>query len=181
MSKIAWFWGTQTKNTKIIAEPIHQHLGSESIVTLYGMADANWDDFAAFDCLIVGCPTGNTGERQSDWDAVSDALDESDALPEIDLSGNRVADFGASDQIDDADNFQDVMGLLAGRSTALGGETLGCWWLDGDDFAASKAMRAGEYVGLAMDKDNQAELTTERIAAWTAPLETALGLSTWLT
>lgn len=175
MSKIAWFLGTQTNNTEIIAEPIHQHLGVESIVALDDMADANWDDFAAFDCLIVGCPTGNTGERQSDWEAVSDALDE------IDLRGNQVADFGAGDQIDDADNFQDVIGLLAGRSTTLGGEMLGCWRLDGDDFAASKAMRAGEYVGLAMDEDNPAELTTERIADWTGQLETAFGLSTWLT
>lgn len=66
MSKIALFYGTQTGNTERLAELIQTSLGGENVVTLYDIADASPDDFAEYDCLIIGCPTWNIGELQSD-------------------------------------------------------------------------------------------------------------------
>nr|MBA3924398.1 flavodoxin FldA [Nostocaceae cyanobacterium] len=40
----------------------------------------------------------------------------------------------------------------------------------------SKAVRDGKFVGLALDEDNQSELTAERIKAWAAQLKGEFGV-----
>ncbi|HAS51747.1 MAG TPA: hypothetical protein DCS21_08410, partial [Gammaproteobacteria bacterium] len=43
---------------------------------------------------------------------------------------------------------------------------IGSWPIDGYEFEKSKALRDGEFVGLVLDQDNQADLTDERIEEW---------------
>jgi flavodoxin I len=68
------------------------------------------------------------------------------------------------------------MGMLEEKISQLGGTTVGYWPTDGYEFEESKALRDGKFVGLALDEDNQSELTEERIQAWTSQLKTAFGL-----
>lgn len=170
MSKIALFYGTQTGNTETIAEAIQAHFGGDSVVTIYDIAGAEPDDFESYDCIIVGCPTWNIGELQSDWEGFYDELEN------VDFSGKKVAYFGAGDQIGYTDNFQDAMGILEEKISALGGKTVGYWPTDGYDFEASKAVRDGKFVGLAIDEDNQSDLTDSRIEAWVKQLQSEFGL-----
>jgi flavodoxin I len=170
MSKIALFYGTQTGNTATIAEMIQEKLGGDSVVALYDAADISASDLAEYDCLIIGCPTWNIGDLQSDWEIIYDDLDD------IDFSGKKIAYFGPGDQVGYADNFQDAMGILEEKITSLGGTTVGYWPTDGYDFNESKALRDGKFVGLALDEDNQSDLTEERIATWTAQLKSEFGL-----
>ncbi|NMG60515.1 flavodoxin FldA, partial [Geitlerinema sp. P-1104] len=58
----------------------------------------------------------------------------------------------------------------------LGGATVGYWPTDGYEFEESKAVRDGKFVGLALDEDNQSEMTEERVQAWTSQLKSAFGL-----
>jgi flavodoxin I len=170
MSKIGLFYGTQTGNTETLAQAIQAEFGGDSVVTLHDIADASPDDFADYACLIVGCPTWNIGELQSDWEGFYDELDE------IDFSGKKVAYFGAGDQIGYADNFQDAMGILAEKISSLGGTTVGQWPTDGYEFNDSKAVQNGKFVGLALDEDNQPELTQARISTWVSQVKTAFGI-----
>lgn len=137
---------------------------------LHDVADASLSDFEDFDYLVIGCPTWNVGELQSDWEAIYDDLDE------IDFSGKQVAYFGVGDQVGYADNFQDAMGILEEKITSLGGTTVGYWPTEDYDFTASKAVRDGKFVGLALDEDNQADLTASRIATWAAQVKAAFGV-----
>jgi flavodoxin I len=170
MAKIGLFFGTQTGNTQTIAEDIQNALGGDSIVTLHDVSNTEANDLADYDTLIIGCPTWNIGEMQSDWEGLYDELDE------IDFNGKTVAYFGAGDQVGYADNFQDAIGMLEEKISGLGGKTVGQWYIDGYDFTASKAVKNGKFVGLALDEDNQPELTEQRIKAWTAQLKLELGL-----
>ncbi|MBD2113436.1 MULTISPECIES: flavodoxin FldA [Cyanophyceae] len=170
MTKIGLFFSTQTGNTEILAEAIQSEFGGDSVVTLHDIADASPDDFAGYDCIIIGCPTWNIGELQSDWEGFYEDLDA------IDFSGKQVAYFGAGDQVGYADNFQDAMGILAEKITALGATTVGQWPTDGHDFSDSKAVQNGKFVGLAIDEDNQAELTGDRIKTWVTQLKSAFGV-----
>ncbi len=170
MSKIGLFYGTQTGNTETLAEAIQAQFGGESVVSIHDIANAAPEDFASFDCIIVGCPTWNIGELQADWEGFYDELEA------IDFSGKKVAYFGPGDQVGYADNFQDAMGILAEKITALGGTTVGHWPTDGYDFNDSKAVQNGKFVGLALDEDNQPELTAERIKAWVSQLKSAFGV-----
>jgi flavodoxin I len=170
MTKIGLFFGTQTGNTETLAEAIQAEFGGDRVVTLYNIAEASPEDFAAYDCLIIGCPTWNIGELQADWAGFYDELDD------IDFSGKQVAYFGVGDQVGYADNFQDAMGILAEKITALGATPVGQWPTDGYDFSTSQAVQNGTFVGLALDEDNQPELTAGRIKAWVAQLKSTFGL-----
>lgn len=170
MAKIGLFYGTQTGNTQIMAEAIQQQFGGESVMSLYDISDADTDDFAEYDCIIVGCPTWNIGELQSDWDGFFEELDA------IEFDGKKVAYFGVGDQIGYADNFQDAMGILEEKISSLGGKTVGYWSTEGYDFNESKAVRNGTFVGLAIDEDNQPDLTDERIKTWVKQLKQAFEL-----
>ncbi|MBE9101136.1 flavodoxin FldA [Vacuolonema iberomarrocanum] len=170
MAKIGLFYGTQTGNTQAAAEMIQQQMGGESVVELIDIADAATDDFANYACIIIGCPTWNIGELQSDWEGFYDELDD------VDFNGKKIAYFGAGDQVGYADNFQDAMGILEEKIASLGGTTVGYWPTEGYDFNDSKAVRNGKFVGLALDEDNQSDLTESRLQSWTTQLKSEFGV-----
>ena len=165
MTKIGLFFGTQTSNTETIAETIQKVFGGDSVVTLHNVADTEAADLDGYEYLIIGCPTWNVGELQADWEGLYDELDN------VDFSGKKVAYFGAGDQIGYADNFQDAMGILEEKVSELGGTTVGHWSTEGYDFNESKAVRDGKFVGLALDEDNQSELSDKRINTWITQLK----------
>lgn len=169
MKKIGLFYGTQTGNTETVAEMIQQEFGDETI-ELIDIAEASTEEFNNYDYIIVGCPTWNVGELQSDWEGFYDELDQ------VEFEGKKVAYFGAGDQIGYADNFQDAMGILEEKIASLGGTTIGYWTADGYDFNESKALRNGKFVGLAIDEDNQSDQTETRVKTWVAQLKTEFGL-----
>jgi hypothetical protein len=66
--------------------------------------------------------------------------------------------------------------FLEEKITSLGGKTVGYWPTDGYDFSESKAVRDGKFVGLAIDEDNQSELTDSRVKSWVSQLKRDFGL-----
>lgn len=170
MSKIGLFFGTQTGNTETIAEQIQKEFGGESFVSLHDVSQAEASDLNEYECLIIGCPTWNIGEMQSDWEGLYDELDN------VDFNGKKVAYFGPGDQVGYADNFQDAMGILEEKISGLGGTTVGNWSTDGYDFTESKAVKNGKFVGLALDEDNQSELTDKRVKVWVSQLKSEFGV-----
>ncbi|NEO55430.1 MAG: flavodoxin FldA [Okeania sp. SIO3B5] len=170
MSKIGLFVGTTTGKTESAAEMVQEEFGGEDIVTIHNMDEVNTEDFDGYQNIIIASPTWNIGELQSDWEGFFDELDN------IDFNGKKVAYFGTGDQIGYADNFQDAMGILEEKISSLGGKTVGHWSTDGYDYSESKAVKNGKFVGLALDEDNQAELTEERVKKWVAQLKTDFGI-----
>ncbi|MBW4657944.1 MAG: flavodoxin FldA [Drouetiella hepatica Uher 2000/2452] len=170
MAKIGLFYGTQTGNTQTAAEIIQKELGGSSAVDLHDVSTVDTTDFEGYEFIIIGCPTWNIGELQSDWEGFYDELEA------IAFTGKKVAYFGVGDQVGYADNFQDAMGILEEKILSLGGTTVGCWSTDGYDFNESKAVRDGKFVGLAIDEDNQSELTDSRIKSWVTQLKREFGL-----
>ncbi len=88
----------------------------------------------------------------------------------MDFHGKTIAYFGTGDQLGYVDNFMDAVGILEAKISARGGKTIGYWSTDGYDFSESKAVKNGKFVGLAIDEDNQSELTDERIKVWVAQI-----------
>ncbi len=170
MSKIGLFYGTTTGKTESAAEMIKDEFGGDSIVTLHDIADVSDSDFSDYEYLIIGSPTWDIGELQSDWDGFFEELDN------IDFTGKKVAYFGTGDQMGYGENFQDAMGILEEKISDLGGKTVGHWATDGYEHEASKADKGGKFVGLALDDDNQSELTEPRIKEWVAQLKTEFGI-----
>ncbi|MBE9041859.1 flavodoxin FldA [Oscillatoriales cyanobacterium LEGE 11467] len=170
MSKIGLFFGSTTGKTEAIAEMIQEMLG-EDVVTLHNMADVeDVSELDAYENLIVASPTWNIGDLQDDWEALYDDLDN------LDFSGKTVAYFGTGDQIGYSENFMDAVGILEEKISEKGGKTIGCWSVEGYDFEESKALKNGKFVGLAIDDDNQSELTEERVSAWVSQIKSEFGV-----
>jgi flavodoxin I len=89
----------------------------------------------------------------------------------MDFTGKTVAYFGTGDQLGYADNFMDAVGILEAKISERGGETIGYWPTDGYNFSESKAVKNGKFVGLAIDEDNQSDLTDERVKAWVSQIK----------
>ena len=167
MAKIGLFVGSTTGKT----EAIQEAFGGSGVVTIHEMSEASASDFNDYDRIIIGCPTWDIGALQSDWEGFYE-----EELDEIDFTGKTVAYFGTGDQEGYPDNFQDAMGILEEKISSLGGKTVGYWSTDGYEHDASKAEKNGKFVGLALDEDNQSELSDERISKWVTQLKTQFGL-----
>lgn len=171
MTQIGLFFGTTTGKTANVADMIQEGLGGEDVVSIAEIHEVEEnDELLAYSYLIIGCPTWDIGELQSDWDTFFPNLDN------IDFSGKKVAYFGTGDQVGYADNFMDAMGILEAKISEKGGTTVGYTSTEGYEFSASKAVNNGQFCGLAIDEDNQDDLTDERVTAWIAQLKSEFGL-----
>lgn len=173
MSKIGLFYGSDEGNTESIAYRIQARLG-EDVVEVIDVADATQLEFANFDQFILGIPTWDFGQLQSDWE------DFWGDIAEVDFTGKTVALFGLGDQFGYGDYFIDSVGMLHDVIIANGPKIIGHWSTQGYEFEASKAKIDGEdkFVGLAIDEDQQEHLTAGRLDLWCAQIHKEFGLQT---
>lgn len=164
--EIGLFYGSTTCFTEIAAEKIQAKLAELSAgryqVSLHNIKDVPLADAEQFERIIFGLSTWDFGEIQEDWES------RWDEIGGLQLQGKTVALFGLGDQIGYTDWFQDALGMLHDELLPLGCHRIGFWPNQGYEFNASKAVTAdGEFfVGLALDEDQQYELSDERIATW---------------
>lgn len=159
--KIGVFFGTNTGNTEEVVDVLKEKLEENDFeVDVHDMASASVDEFGDYENLIMAVPTWNDGELQDDWDAV---LDE---MKEFDFSGKKVGFVGLGDQDGYPDNFIDAVGILAEIVEEKGAIIFGMWPTEGYEFDESVALRDDKFLGLAIDQDNQDDLTEERIEKW---------------
>ena len=173
MTKIGLFFGSDEGNTEKVAYRIQKRLGDD-VVEVRDIADVTQLDFADYDRIILGIPTWDFGQIQSDWEEFWDDISA------VDFSGKTVAFFGLGDQFGYGDYFLDAMGMLHDVVIQSGADIIGHWSTEGYEFDASKAEIPGEkkFVGLALDEDQQENFTAERLNLWCAQIHTEFGLDT---
>jgi len=161
-SKTGIFYGSNSDNTRIVAEMIQTAFArySPTQIDILNIANTQAEKMRNYDNLIIGCPTWYIGQLQEDWDI---------SLPDIellDLRGKRVALFGLGDQFGYPDTFVDAIGILGKQFEAVGAELVGFTMTDGFEFDYSEGAEDGVFLGLALDEDNQSELTPNRVEEW---------------
>lgn len=176
MSDIGLFFGSDDGNTESVAYRIQQRLG-EDVVDVKDIAEATQLDFADYDKLILGIPTWDFGQIQSDWEEFWNDVSA------VDFSGKTVALYGLGDQFGYGDYFLDAMGMLHDVLVQRGAAIIGHWSTEGYEFEASKALVPGQdlFVGLALDQDQQEELSAERLNRWCEQIHAEFDLDTPLT
>lgn len=157
MKKIGIFYGSDGGNTEGICQKIAKALGEEN-TALFDVAKVKKEQILEFDNLILASSTYGSGDIQDDWDGMLSALLDSDFASKV------VALVGVGDQDTYSDTFCDSLYHLYEKvkQAKLIGETEP----DGYDFSDSRAIVDGKFVGLALDEDNQDDLTDSRIEAW---------------
>ncbi len=156
---IGIIYGSNGGVTEEIAEQIKNVLSLESDLIDIGTADI--DIFEKYNKIIIGTSTWGDGDLQDDWDDIFDEY------KNVEFGGKTVAFFGTGDQEGYEDNFLDAMGTLHEVAVENGANIVGDKWsTDGYDYDESTAVNDDGFVGLAIDEDNQDDMTTKRIEKW---------------
>jgi flavodoxin I len=168
MAKVGIFFGTDTGNTRRIAKDIATALGSAIADKPVNVRNASVSDMLVYDTLILGSPT--YGEGQLPGLSTGNATDSwEEFLPTLagrDFSGKKVAIYGLGNQKSYPAEFVDAVFYLYEQFKQCGATIIGEWATEGYHFKASKAVVDGYFVGLALDQENQKELTPDRLDAW---------------
>ena len=122
--------------------------------------------------LFRSIPTWDYGELQEHWEEIWDEIDE------VNWQDKQVALYGLGDQVGYPEWFLDAMGYLHAKLLALGARPCGYWPSEGYEFEASNALTADgqAFVGLALDEENEFDLSETRIRQWCAQLLDEFGL-----
>lgn len=169
MNDIGLFYGTYTGVTRSVSEKIAKNLGADK-VDVYDISK-DGDKMKHYQKLIIGTSTWSIGELQEDWDAFMPKLEK------MDFTGKIVALFGTGDQVGYPDTFLDGMGMLYETFQYRGAKFIGFWPTEGYDFTSPLPLLDHDhFVGLAIDEDNQPELTDGRVAKWCDMIRKDLGL-----
>lgn len=153
----AIFYASSTGNTKEAAEKIAKNLGIKDI---FDIGDTDISKVNEYSKLIFGVSTWGEGDLQDDWD---ESLGD---FKTLNLQGKTIAIFGLGDQEQYNDNYVDGMGILYQAIVAGGGNVVGFWSVNDYEFDESIAQIDDQFVGLALDEDNQPELSDDRIKEW---------------
>jgi len=180
-AEVGLFFATTTGNTEEVADEIKSVLG-DAVSDPQDIGDVEIGDLAGYDGLIVGAPTWNTGADDcrsgTAWD---DVLSE---IEETDFAGKKVAIFGCGDSSSYSDYFCDAIEELHSTFARAGAELVGEIAIEGYEFDCSKSAVGGALssddtsgmVGLAIDADNQSDMTEDRVAAWCDKLKGEMAL-----
>jgi flavodoxin I len=168
MAKVGVFFGTDTGNTRRIAKDITTALGSAIAAKPVNIRNAEVADLQAYDTLILGTPTYgegqlpglSTGNATTSWE---------EFLPKLagqDFSGKKVAVYGLGNQKSYPTEFVDAMFFLYEQFKQCGATLIGAWDTEGYNFKSSRAVVDSRFVGLALDQENQKDLTPARLDTW---------------
>ena len=164
MKKTIVVFGSSTGTCEGIAGDIAAKLGAEAV----NVSDLTADVIAENENLILGTSTWGAGEVQDDW------YDGLKTLKAADLSGKTVALFGCGDSASYSDTFCGGMAEIYNAVKQAGANVVGAVDASEYSYDASEAVIDGQFVGLALDNDNEESKTAVRIDAWIAAITPAL-------
>ncbi len=163
MSRIGIFYGSNTGNTKSVANRIAKLLVNH-VVELHDVASAS-TNFSSYDLLLFGSSTWGYGELQDDWEEYIEELENAD------LKGKKVALFGVGDSLSYPTTFGNALRIIYDVVKDRGAILVGEIPIQGYTFQESESEIDEKFVGLLLDEDNEAEKTDSRIASWLEKIE----------
>jgi flavodoxin I len=163
MKKIGLFYGSSTHKTASVAKKIQEAFGDG--IEVVAVEEAWQKDFEAYDFIIAGAATWFDGELPTYWDELMPKL------LTLNLKGKKVAVFGLGDQVKYPDNFVDGIGILAESFISTGATIVGLTSAEGYHFNKSQALIGSHFAGLALDFENQHDLTDQRVKDWVEALK----------
>lgn len=161
---IAVVYGSTTGATADAAEKIAGKLHADCL----NVAEVSPSQLNAYSALVLGSSTWGMGDLQDDWDGFLSQLEG------MNLNGKKVAVFGCGDSVGFGDTFALALVKLRDAAAGAGATIVGQGPIEGYDGVSSEVCEDGNFVGLALDVQNQPELADSRIDAWCAALSAVL-------
>ena len=164
MNKTAIIYSFNTKKTGKVAERILEAFKPEELEVI-NAEEITGEIFNSFDQIIMGVATWFDGELPNFWDEFIPDLED------LDLGNKKIALYGLGDQKGYSENFIDGVGLMAEILEGQGASLVGFTSIEGYEFESSRARRGEQFVGLAIDYENQGSMNKERVSAWVEQLK----------
>jgi len=165
MKKIALFYWPKGGNVEFSANRIFKKF-EPGTAELHSIDEIDHVKPEEMDLIIVGGSTVGAivWEKADDNNLWFDFFAK---CSNAELTGKPYAIFGLGDQVLYPENFVDGMMLIKNEFEGNGARLIGTWPNEGYKFTASEALLSDNtFVGLALDEDNQDELTEQRIEKW---------------
>ncbi|PXY02072.1 flavodoxin [Marinifilum breve] len=156
MSNTAIIYGSTTGNTENVANQLAGLLNAD----LFDASTKPTEALIKYDNLILGTSTWGAGDLQDDWE---------DFISEIDnanLSEKVVGLFGLGDGCNNGDTFVGGMAQIYNVVKDSDCKIVGSVDIESYEFEESDAVVDGKFIGLALDEENQGDLSEERINKW---------------
>jgi flavodoxin I len=164
MSKIGIFYGPELGSVAKVARVIESKFGADK-VELIPVKNANEAALKKYDKLIFGMSTiGKTN-----WDAEHKDTDGDEfqtRFANVDWTGKKVAMFGLGDHIQYPQHFVDALGWVYERLEKTKAEVVGFCPTDEYIYEESEGIKDGQFLGLPVDEDNEADKTDVRVENW---------------
>ena len=167
MKTVILYW-PKGGNTEHVAKKLKEVFGNDA--DLFDIASFNVDDIEKYDLIITGASTigaenWEDASNDNEWEAFGIKMREKD------LSNKYVAFFGLGDQVLYPNHFVDVLGVFQEEFSKTNANIIGKWPSDGYRFTDSDGEENGYFYGLAIDEDNEDDLTEERMKKWVEQLK----------
>lgn len=162
MNKTVLIYWPKGGNVEKASIQIAKEFGDIDVVSLN---EVSKDTLNKYDKYViggstVGAETWEATKTGSPWNTfIAD-------LKKYDFTSKKVALFGLGDQVLWPANFVDGLRTIYNAVSEANAQIIGKWPIKGYDFTESTAVTDGYFVGLALDLDQQDELTDERVKAW---------------
>lgn len=168
MSDVFVVYGSATGVTEGIARRVAEQFKGAEVIEAARLDESVAASLSGARLVLLGTSTWGFGDLQDDWHAKLPVLENAS------LKGVKVAVFGTGDQESYPDTFVDGIGILAEAAEKAGATVVGLTSTDGYTFDESRAVRDDKFLGLAIDEDNQSDMTDDRLDAWIAHVQTAI-------
>lgn len=178
MARIGIFYGTTSGKTRKVAKMIKKRFDDDTMAEPMNIREATVESLEGYSHLILGTPTMGEGQLPG-LSADCDEESWEEALPRlasVNLQGKTVAIFGLGDQVSYSNEFLDAMIEIYDFVIARGARVVGSWPTEGYEFNTSQAVLDDKFVGLALDLDNQAGQTADRVDRWLQQIAPDFGL-----
>ncbi len=165
MEKVGVIYWPKGGNVEIVARKIYERFDKAN-ADIFDIQSIAVTDLVNYDCLIfggstVGAETWQEVTNNNKWYAFFSELDK------VNFKDKEVALFGLGDQILYPNNFVDSLAFIKNEFVKRGAKVIGKWSTEGYTFTGSDAVeKDGFFCGLALDEDQQYNMTDERINKW---------------
>lgn len=164
MNKTLLLYWAPGGSVEKVARMLVNQIGADK-VDLCDVASCEKEKLASYKNIIVGSATVGA----DNWRDANDNNKWNDFFvrtADMDLSGHTIAAFGLGNQVLYPENYLDSLGIMKTEVEKRGGKLVGYWPAEGYDFTDSEGAANGMFFGLALDEDQQPELTQGRIEKW---------------
>lgn len=174
MNKTILLYWAPGGNVEKAAKAIYEHMGAD-MLDMMDLASFDLDRFDDYENFIFGIATVGAdiwrdAKGDNHWNDFFVSTENKS------FEGKTFAFFGLGDQVLYPDHFVDALGYLKAEVDKRKGSIVGFWPTESYTFTDSEGIAGDKFFGLALDEDQQDNLTPERIKAWTAQIKREMGL-----